>query len=167
MVRSTIAQLLLPLLQQLKENSDFSKIAVLKGVSEAEFLADLEVLTSGKAGRTITPGTFAKAFMDNVIDELEKQHDGVLPARRAKELQQMLNTVYGGDHYLVVQSPIRLSKEQQEEISETLRKKYSAAVYPLFKVNKALIGGLRVFYNGQVQDHSWLGRINVLTSIVS
>jgi hypothetical protein len=66
---------------------------------------------------------------------------------------------------IIVQSPIELSFEQKTEIKDQLNKEQKAICVPLFTINKSLIGGLRIYLNGKVQDFSWLGKINLITSL--
>lgn len=66
--------------------------------------------------------------------------------------------------YIVVQTPIELDAAKKIEIKDKLKEKYTTCS-PIFQINKNLIGGLRIFIDGKVQDFSWLGRINYITSI--
>ena len=68
--------------------------------------------------------------------------------------------------FIMVQTPRPVAGE--------LRKKIRAHFYqidqlnfPVFAINKNLIGGLRIFINGKVQDNSWLNMVNKITSITN
>jgi len=67
--------------------------------------------------------------------------------------------------YIIVQTPREMSAELKKEIRNNLREHNHALSFPIFQINKNLIGGLRVFVNGKVTDNSWLGRINHITSL--
>jgi F0F1-type ATP synthase delta subunit len=66
--------------------------------------------------------------------------------------------------YIVVQTPIELDAEKKMEIKNKLREEYDHC-FPIFQINKNLIGGMRIFVDSKVQDFSWLGRINYITSL--
>lgn len=66
--------------------------------------------------------------------------------------------------YVVVQTPIELDAEKKMEIKNKLREEYDHC-FPIFQINKNLIGGMRIFVDSKVQDFSWLGRINYITSL--
>lgn len=38
-------------------------------------------------------------------------------------------------------------------------------IFPIFQVNRSLIGGMRIFSNGKTIDESWFSRINAITTI--
>ena len=65
---------------------------------------------------------------------------------------------------IVVQSPKELSKELKHEI-----RKYYMGVYKNsfveFQINPQIIGGIRVFVNGDVVDNSWLAEIQKISSL--
>lgn len=184
MVRSIIAKLLVDVLSVLKGNPDFFGLpeqdrkklltdnipealkAALITVDEADFMGSLEMVLDSGANNSKNY-EFAKAMAVAVSEQVSGSSDEKMKLSGGKVVQKFLNRTFGTDHYLVVQSPIRLTAEKKAEIRKGLREKYDRSVHPLFQTNRLLIGGLRVFYNGEVQDHSWLGRINVLTSIVS
>jgi F0F1-type ATP synthase delta subunit len=66
--------------------------------------------------------------------------------------------------YLVVQTPIELDTKKKIEIKDKLREEY-ANCFPIFQINKNIIGGMRIFVDSEVKDFSWLGRINYITSL--
>lgn len=66
---------------------------------------------------------------------------------------------------VIIQSPIEISLEQKKEIREKIAQEQNSICMPIFQINKTLIGGLRIFINGKVQDFSWLGKINLITSL--
>lgn len=77
-----------------------------------------------------------------------------------------LATKIGKNSYIVVQTPRETNKELKKSIREKLQEKYGKTSLPMFAVNQNIIGGLRVFVDGEVTDHSWLGKINYITSII-
>lgn len=68
--------------------------------------------------------------------------------------------------YVVVQSPREIDTELKREIRTQLTEKYPLS-FPAFQVNKKLIGGIRIFHNGQTDDHSWLSRVLRFTSLTT
>ncbi len=68
--------------------------------------------------------------------------------------------------FVVVQSPIEIPAELKKDIRETLREQDEFA-YAHFQINRRLVGGLRVFKDGHVADHSWLSRLLRFTSLTT
>ena len=68
--------------------------------------------------------------------------------------------------YTLVQSPREIPTELKKEIRDNLRKD-NEDIYPIFQINKKLIGGIRIFQDGQSTDMSWLSRVLHFTSITS
>ncbi len=68
--------------------------------------------------------------------------------------------------YVVVQSPREITPKLKQEIRHSLLKEQPLA-FPVFQINKKLIGGLRIFKNGQVHDHSWVARVQSFISLNS
>lgn len=60
--------------------------------------------------------------------------------------------------FIVVQSPREMDAELKKDVRHKLQKE-DALAFPVFQINRKLIGGLRVFRNGKTQDHSWLNRV--------
>ena len=76
------------------------------------------------------------------------------------ELSQLVN----GSDMVLVQAPRDMDGELKKEIRKVLLEKHPHS-FPVFQVNRGLIGGFRVFVNGTSVDHSWLSRIAKLTSL--
>lgn len=66
---------------------------------------------------------------------------------------------------IVVQSPVELSMQQRTDIRKSFLDKYPFS-FTEFQINPQIIGGMRVFVNGQVTDHSWLAKVQAITNIV-
>lgn len=67
--------------------------------------------------------------------------------------------------YVIVQTPAEIDAKFKKEIRTQLNEDLKTECFPIYQVNKNLIGGLRIFINGKVTDNSWLGRINFITQI--
>jgi F0F1-type ATP synthase delta subunit len=65
---------------------------------------------------------------------------------------------------VIVQSPREMEADLKKSIRKELLQK-SPRSFPVFQVNRRLIGGMRVFTDGDVVDHSWLNRVLNFTSI--
>jgi len=59
-----------------------------------------------------------------------------------------------------------MNMELKREIRQTLSKDHPYSL-PVFQINKKLIGGIRIFKDGEVQDHSWLSRVEYFTSLTA
>lgn len=66
--------------------------------------------------------------------------------------------------YLVVQLPREVDTELKTEIRGKLNKDFESS-FPVFQINKNLIGGLRVFVNGKTHDYSWASRISRISKL--
>lgn len=81
----------------------------------------------------------------------------------AELLNDLSQAVTGADTVLV-QAPRDIDSELKKEIRKALLEKYPHS-FPVFQVNRGLIGGFRVFVNGKASDFSWFSRIVKLTSL--
>lgn len=70
-----------------------------------------------------------------------------------------------GAPLVLIQSPCEIELNTKKEIRDNLNQTLQKSCLPVFQINKNLIGGLRIFINGKVTDFSWLGRINLFTSL--
>lgn len=82
----------------------------------------------------------------------------------AEEVQQFLEACTNVP-YIVVQSPFALSAPMRSEMRAHFQKEHKLC-FPVFTVNKQLIGGIRVFIDGETQDLSWISRINALSNVL-
>lgn len=69
-------------------------------------------------------------------------------------------------HLILVQSPRPIEIKLKKEIREKLAEQYFPSL-PMFQVNKKIIGGLRIFKDGETIDHSWLSRVLHFTSLTN
>ena len=65
---------------------------------------------------------------------------------------------------LIVQSPLECDLKTKHDIRAYLAKSYPKS-FVSFSVNKQLIGGIRFFVDGKVDDLSWFSRIQALHSL--
>lgn len=75
-----------------------------------------------------------------------------------------LSQAVTGAAMVLVQAPRDIDAELKKEMRHELTQKYPHS-FPVFQVNRGLIGGFRVFVNGKADDHSWFTRIQRLTSL--
>ncbi len=68
--------------------------------------------------------------------------------------------------HILVQSPREMDMELKREIRHNLLEKHSIS-FPIFQVNRKLIGGIRIFENGQSTDNSWISRVYRFTSLTT
>lgn len=71
-----------------------------------------------------------------------------------------------GSAFVIVQAPREVSTELKKEIRHTLVKENPLS-FPVFQINKKLIGGIRVFKDGDVKDLSWVSRVQQFISLKS
>jgi len=68
--------------------------------------------------------------------------------------------------YILIQSPREIEPKLKKEIRAKIREEKSNH-FPIFQINKKLIGGIRVFKDGETTDNSWLSRVLHFTSLTS
>jgi F0F1-type ATP synthase delta subunit len=98
-------------------------------------------------------------FANSVNDLLENNSD--------KEVTLLINNFIGlidESPFIMVQSPRPIEVKLKKQIREKLSEKYGAS-FVNFAINKNLVGGLRIFVNGETVDLSWLSKINTITNI--
>jgi len=71
-----------------------------------------------------------------------------------------------GAPYIVVQTPRELDAESKKDMRKQLLEETPHS-FSVFQINRKLIGGLRIFKNGEVIDHSWLSRVHRFLSLTS
>jgi hypothetical protein len=69
-----------------------------------------------------------------------------------------------GATYVVVQTPREVTSELKKDMRHKLVKENPLS-FPVFQINRKLIGGMRVFKDGEVNDHSWISRVLHFTSL--
>ena len=67
---------------------------------------------------------------------------------------------------VVIQTPLELPSSERAKIRTEFNAKHPGS-FAEFQTNPQIIGGMRVFINGDVADHSWLAKIHAITSISS
>jgi F0F1-type ATP synthase delta subunit len=83
----------------------------------------------------------------------------------AEALEQLSKVVADGAT-IVVQAPRDIDVELKKEMREKLAHDFPLS-FPVFQINRQLIGGFRVFINGQSHDFSWFSQVQKLTSLKS
>lgn len=81
-----------------------------------------------------------------------------------RNIQELLEVAYESP-FVVVQTPMEIEAVQKTEMMEKISKEIKEPVIVQFQVNKAILGGMRVFVDGQVQDMSWMGRIEKIANL--
>lgn len=80
-------------------------------------------------------------------------------------LEQLSKAVADGAT-IVVQTPRDIDAELKKEMREKFAQDFPLS-FPVFQINRQLIGGFRVFINGQSHDLSWFSQVQKLTSLKS
>lgn len=152
-------------------------------VKEEEFVRDLEGslknLREGnfsqpsefKNGMLISLGHFlvneAAPFLDNPteLDSSEEVFVSLQLLCKSFSYEELANTIQVflkdilNTPFILVQTTFPITPEFKGEIREYFRKEFSLA-FPVFQVNSSLLGGLKIFLNGEVYDHTWLNKID-------
>lgn len=113
------------------------------------------------------------AFIENAGSEtspkthLEKSLKEIIKHSSIQEITLSVNNFLSGfkqKSYIIIQSPTEIPQKLRQTIRQKLLQKFPVS-FPVFQINSELIGGLRLFVNGRVQDHSWLSQINRINKL--
>jgi len=112
----------------------------------------------GELLNTVFPGDsfFQKSVRDYVFGSTYQEV--------TEDAQLAVNGIKVGSSIVVVQSAMEIGKDMRIAIRKFLAEKYPYS-FVEFQINSQIIGGLRVFIDGQVVDHSWLSRIRRISDI--
>jgi len=155
-----------------------AKLAKLEG--NAFFKAVVEFFTGAFAAKLDKLNSDFYGFKEKdqwtVVQELIKSDSHVagtlrelLIRRTYQELSAGLVTLTQrvvGAAYVVVQTPREVDSELKKEIRHDLVKENPLS-FPVFQINKKLIGGIRIFKDGDVNDQSWVNRVQQFISLSS
>lgn len=65
---------------------------------------------------------------------------------------------------VVVQTPIEMDGAMRKEVREHFAQKHPHA-FVEFQINPKILGGMRLFVNGEVEDLSWLAKVQAITRL--
>lgn len=99
----------------------------------------------------------AKALKDILLNNSTQELSSVI--------DEFARTVAGAK-FIVLQSPREIDTELKKQIRKKIGEEYPYS-FPIFQINRSLIGGLRVFIDGKTVDNSWFSRIVRITSMAS
>ncbi len=175
MLNTLLSSVLIDLITLLKESPKFFELSeserksllskhhyshelaqYLEQVKLGGFLSDMEEITKNLL---MSPFKQNRSIGIKMLELLSTYFDYDLDVRLEEIIEES-----DGQHYILVQSPIKLEAAMKDDIREHLVKKYPNSS-PVFVVNKTLIGGLRIYIDGKTEDLSWISKINILTSI--
>ena len=124
-----------------------------------------------KEARKLSKDLLRASFTDGLLDadKVKKATDTVIKAKPRntlgvlKEYSRLLRLEVAKRH-AVVESATELDEAEKTKITKTIRAQYGADVTADFKVNAALIGGLRIQVGSNVLDATVRGRLDRLTN---
>lgn len=146
-------------------------------LSKSEFFAALAGFFSGPFARKLDMLTSEYYVFDakdqiKVVDALIKSDTqlaealkGLLLTKTYQQLSTAIQTLcesVSESPVIVVQSSCEMSAELKKEVRKHFTDQ-NPHYFPVFQINRKLIGGLRVFQGGETKDHSWLSRVHALT----
>lgn len=67
---------------------------------------------------------------------------------------------------VVIEIPSNISNKEKQIIKDDLEDKYDN-IYPIFKINEDIIGGLRIYIDGKLIDQSWEGLVKKIQRSLS
>lgn len=83
----------------------------------------------------------------------------------AEEIVVFLRDHFGSPR-IIIQSPLECDTKTKVEIREAFAKEYPQSLV-VFNVNTQLIGGIRFFVDGKVDDRSWFSKVQDLRSLAA
>ena len=95
-----------------------------------------------------------------VMQDIFNQNTYQALTRKASLLLSKLKEPYT----IVVQTPVEMDSEKRKAIRQAFNEKHPY-VFVEFQINPPIIGGMRVFENGKVVDHSWLAKVQAITQL--
>lgn len=120
------------------------------------------LLPASEREKTVNELIKGDSLLADSLKEILVNYNYQQIANTIKELAQNIADA----PYILVQSPREVSKELKKEIREELVKNHPLT-FPVFQVNKKIIGGMRIFENGTTKDYSWLSRVLRFTSLTT
>lgn len=159
-----------------------SKLDVQHVALSEEFYSDVRALLASYAQeqQEKTPNAFIEAVLDACSQDIAQAIDTQAPPTGATEyarlLQRVMNTYEETEltrgiqamiatqraiPSVVVQTPLALEPQERAQMREDLLKRVPGS-FPLFEVEASLVGGVRVFIGGQLQDESLFTRVAAL-----
>lgn len=145
----------------------------------AFFKAVVEFLTTSFAGKLddLPSRFYMLPYVDRVkvVSEVIESDNAVAASLRemvvvnsyqeiATAVEDLAKEVVGAPT-LLVQIPRDISAELKKDMRSALQAEHPHS-FPIFQINRGLIGGFRLFLNGTAKDFSWFNRIVKLTSYV-
>lgn len=114
----------------------------------------------------------AREERQELVDKLVKSETGLAEALKNILLnytyQQIGNSIsglaksMGAGKFIVIQTPKEIDPQFKREVRLNLVEKYYLS-FPVFQINRKIIGGMRIFEDGKTIDYSWLSRANRFT----
>ncbi len=80
----------------------------------------------------------------------------------SEEFQEILTTIFQKAYPERSLVTIQSARECSSSLKEEIRQNFEKDSLVIFQVNRRLLGGMLVYKNGEIQDLSWLGRVNNL-----
>ncbi|MBL4694172.1 hypothetical protein JKY72_02280 [Candidatus Gracilibacteria bacterium] len=103
---------------------------------------------------------------DNAIaSAVKKLLIGISYQQLCEGINALAKNVAGSAH-IIVQAPREIELTLRKDIRKKLTEENPLS-FPIFQINKKLIGGMRVFKNGEVLDHSWHSRVRKFLSLTA
>ncbi len=66
--------------------------------------------------------------------------------------------------YILLQSAAEIEENMKFELRKYFLDKYPKS-FPEFQINSGIIGGMRIFINGKIADHSWYMQVQKITQL--
>lgn len=63
---------------------------------------------------------------------------------------------------IIIQTPRKIRYDFRQQIRHKIQQNFPVSL-PIFQVNRDLIGGIRLFLNGELRDYSWISKIEAIS----
>lgn len=168
----------------LSQKKTFPEICVhyLEKTSEEEFLHDIHHYTEvGKNGLIEAFSKYLTTEFASLLDET-KNAEALIPKTYELFGRVLRETLEENSYQEITEEVSKFLEKTRKSpttIVQTARKidatfranirekllGMNPYIFPIFQVNRSLVGGMRIFSNGKTIDESWFSRINAITTI--
>lgn len=152
----------------------------LSNIDEAEFVEDLRLCIALRKGvKEKTCGGLIQSLQRFFVEEFPELKEIPSSSRFGSSLQRFVSRLSSQEIHeeiltflerffnaprILVQSPIPVDEITRHEIRKRFLKTHPTS-FPVFSVNAQLIGGIRFFINGKVQDFTWFSKVQKIHNL--
>lgn len=108
----------------------------------------------------------AKLFVSGIVDYLKRGKNQGIVVPKVKKLLVKVTKRDDEENKANVESPVALNEAQKREVTKILSKLIGHEVTPVYRINPALLGGIRIQMGGLVIDTSFSNQLSEIIETV-